>query len=326
MKPAGRTASRSCSWLVGWGVLVAALCAQSVLTAALEVNPPQSLPAKSIDPHYRLDACDQCHAMKDGQAQTIGFVQAEHICLACHDGIRAVAEAHPVDRLLQGDRFQNPGWPLLEGRLACQTCHDISLTSGHEHAEVVPSNFLRPVPGQGPDAFCAACHKPVQFRRIDPHRNMTPEGQVVTADCLLCHKSVPDLKAMTRQGKTDLQADVMTLCRSCHYYHIDWFEPGHMGAKVTPKMLAYMRAKELTGPTTRPSHDLITKLQAENARPCDWPLGPGDSVICTSCHNPHQQGVFPAGSVLGLDAMEIRGDRVISKIPVPRMCLRCHNL
>jgi hypothetical protein len=307
-------------------VRLAILCVAPVLTGVLAADAPQSVPARSVDPHYRLDACDQCHVMKGGEAQPIGFPQAERICLACHDGVRAAAEAHPIDRLLEGDAFQSPGWPLLEGKLACQTCHDISLTAGHEHAETVASNFLRPVQGQGPDAFCAACHRPVQFRRVNPHRNMTPEGQVVPADCLLCHKSVPDRNAMTRQGNPDLRADVMVLCRSCHYYHVDWFEPGHMDAKVPPKMLAYMRARELTGPTTRPSRELIARLEAENARPRDWPLGPGDTVICTSCHNPHQQGVFPPGSVLGIDAMQIRGDRVVSKIPVTRTCLRCHNL
>ena len=55
-------------------------------------------------------------------------------------------------------------------------------------------------------------------------------------------------------------------------------------------------------------------------------MGEGDTLICTSCHNPHQKGVFPPGSELGKDAMEIKGDRVISKIQVPQMCLRCHNL
>lgn len=264
--------------------------------------------------------------MKDGKAQTIDFAQAERQCLACHDGVRANAEAHPVDRLLQGDRFVNPGWPLLDGKLACQTCHDIGVTAGHKNAQPARSDFLRPGLGQGPDAFCASCHKPVQFRRVNPHRMMTPEGQVVPADCLLCHKSMPDARAMTRSGRPDLRADTMTLCRSCHFFHVDWFEPGHMGVKVPPKILAYMRAREVAGPATRPSRRMIAGLQAEGARPQDWPLGPDDTLLCTTCHNPHQKGVFPPGSVLARDAMEIQGDRVISKIPVPRMCLRCHNL
>lgn len=297
-----------------------------ILGADAPQSAPQAASSQPVDPHYRQDACDACHVMKDGKAQITSFAEAEQICLSCHDGVRANAEAHPVDRLLQGDRFQNPGWPLLEGRLACQTCHDISVTTGHKNAQPARSGFLRPGLGQGPDAFCASCHKPVQFSRVNPHRSMTPEGQVVPADCLLCHKLPPDPKTMTRTGKWDLRADVMTLCRSCHYYHVDWFEPGHMGVKTPPKILAYMRAKELVGPTTRPSREMVARLQAEKAGPQEWPLGPGDTLICTSCHNPHQQGVFPTGSVLAHDAMQISGDRVVSKIPVPQMCLRCHNL
>jgi hypothetical protein len=264
--------------------------------------------------------------MKDGKAQPIGFAEAERGCLACHDGVRAEAEAHPVDRLLSGERFQDPGWPLLEGKIVCQTCHDIGMTAGHKGARATKSDWLRPGLGRGPDALCASCHKAVQFSRVNPHRMMTPEGQAVPADCLLCHKLPPDPKTMVRTGKWDLRADVMTLCRSCHYFHVDWFDPGHMGAKVPPKILAYMRAKEAAGPTTRPSREMVAKMLSAKAHPQEWALGAGETLICTSCHNPHQKGVFPEGSFLSCDAMEIKGDRVISKIQVPQVCLRCHNL
>ncbi len=286
---------------------------------------PSAPATRAADPHW-LHRCDQCHKMVDGKAQPIGFAEAERGCLGCHDGVQASAEAHPVDRLQQGDRFLNPGWPTLAGRIACQTCHDVSMTTGHEHVQAARSNFLRPGLGQGPDAFCASCHKPVQFSRVNPHRMMTPEGQPVPADCLLCHKQPPDPRTMARVGRWDLRADVMVLCRSCHFYHVDWFEPGHMGIKAPAKILAYMRAKEIVGPTSRPSRQMVAELQAEGARPHEWALGAGDTLICTSCHNPHQKGVFPSGSALGRDAMEIRGDRVVSKIQVPQVCLRCHNL
>lgn len=308
-------------------VMVAAVGAMVVQAIAIaQAQAPAAAPAKAINPHWRQDACDACHPMKDGKAQTIGFAESERICLSCHDGVRAEAEAHPVDRLLAGERFLDPGWPLLEGKIVCQTCHDISLTLAHGNAQSVQSDWLRPPVGQGPDAFCASCHKPVQFSRVNPHRMMTPEGQPVPADCLLCHTRPPDPRTMVRAGQWDLRADVMTLCRSCHFFHVDWFEPGHMGATVPPKILAHMRAKEIVGLTSRPSREMVARLQTENARPQKWALGAGDTLICTSCHNPHQKGVFPEGSELGDDAMEIEGDRVTSKILVPQMCLRCHNL
>jgi len=292
----------------------------------LGAGAPQRPPGKAINPHWVKDACDTCHAMKDGQVQpVIPPAESERICLSCHDGVHAKAEAHPVGRVFDVEQFQNPGWPLLDGRMVCATCHDISLTTGHENAQVTPTDFLRPAQAEGPDAFCASCHRPVGYSRINPHRMMT-EGHVVPADCLLCHKQLANYHAMTRTGTSDLQTDIMTLCRSCHYYHVDWFEPGHMGAKVPAKMLAYMRAKETVGPTTRPGRKMLAELEATGARPAVWPIGPGDTVLCTTCHNPHQEGVFPAGSVLAAGALKIQGDRVVSRIATPEMCLRCHNL
>lgn len=296
-----------------------------VLAGLLGAAAPQSQPARAINPHWLKDACDKCHVMKKDQAQPIGLPESERACLSCHDGVHANAEAHPVGRLLDPEQFRNPGWPLLEGRLACATCHDIELTTGHKNPQTSPSDFLRPAQAQGPDAFCASCHKPVDYSRINPHRMMT-QGHVVPADCLLCHKQLPDAHAMTRTGRPDLRADVMTFCRSCHYYHVDWYEPGHMGTKIPPKMLAYMRAKEIVGPATRPSREMIVELQAAGARPELWPVGPDNTVVCTTCHNPHQQGVFPPGSVLEVGAMKIEDGRVVSHAAIPDICLRCHNL
>ncbi len=118
----------------------------------------------------------------------------------------------------------------------------------------------------------------------------------------------------------------MELCRSCHFYHVDFFKPGHIGHVVPPKILAFMRAKEIVGPGKEPSRQLVARLQAEGAKPKDWPLGPDNTLICTTCHNPHQKGVFPPNSALAINAMQIQGRRVVSKIKVPQMCLRCHRL
>lgn len=308
-------------------LLLLTLCIWSVLPAdSSPAQPAASLPAEAINPHWKTDACDQCHTIQDGQVQPLEWSQAEQICLRCHDGIHAHAEAHPVGRPLQGEQFRNPGWPLLDGKVVCLTCHDISLTTGHKNAQSKPSDFLRPGLGKGPDAFCASCHKPVSYNRVNPHRMMTPEGQIVPADCLLCHTVVPPRNVMAPTGHPDLRTDVLDLCRSCHYYHVDWFTPGHIGAKVPPRMLAYMRAREITGPSSRPSRQMITKLETEHARPQDWPLGPGNTLICTTCHNPHQKGVFPPDSTLSRGALTIEGTRVVSPIEIPQICLRCHDM
>jgi hypothetical protein len=49
-------------------------------------------------------------------------------------------------------------------------------------------------------------------------------------------------------------------------------------------------------------------------------------VVCTTCHNPHQAGVFPPDSVLSFRAMKLTGkNSVASPVRGQVWCRHCHD-
>ena len=54
--------------------------------------------------------------------------EVDEVCVKCHDGEKAAAEFHPVDRNFEAPNLVKPDkWPLIEDRIVCLTCHDMKL-------------------------------------------------------------------------------------------------------------------------------------------------------------------------------------------------------
>jgi hypothetical protein len=160
-------------------------------------------------------------------------------------------------------------------------------TAGHEHARsFVRSDFLRAPRGTDSLAQCGRCHVAnKQQYRYNPHRMVNADGQVETQSCLFCHShrfTADDLRHRT--GKPALKANEITLCIGCHTQHTDFFEPGHIAAHVTPEILRNVKAAAAGGEMR-------------------LPLGRGETIVCSTCHNPHPAGVFPADGILNIGAM-----------------------
>lgn len=142
---------------------------------------------------------------------------------------------------------------------------------------------------------------------------LTPQGSYRVEACRFCHLPIVRNKRLT-------------LCRGCHGAHVDWFQPGHIGATISPDRQAYMVAREKTGPTTRPSRDLIAKFKAAGTEPVRTRPDPEGKLVCTTCHNPHAKGVFRAGHRLDHRAMKHVGpEKVVSPVRSRRFCQTCHN-
>jgi hypothetical protein len=301
------------------------------LPAALAAE-PETGPgtARAINPHWRPDGCASCHVIKQGEISPVSVKQADATCLGCHDGRRASAEPHPIGCVLKGSELiKAPDWPLDQGRLVCLTCHDVLLGCDRSvsRSQTNPS-FLRGPEVHDVSAFCATCHTQAPFKRLNPHRSLTPDLQMRGESCLFCHTQLLDRNTKVRTGKADLRMAEPDLCRSCHIAgHVDYFEPGHTGTKIPPKMLAYMAACEIAGPTSRPDRELISRLRSTGARPTQMLPDAEGRIVCTTCHNPHQKGVFPPDSVINYGAMQVVGqDHMISPVRGQQICLRCHDL
>ncbi|MEP0842656.1 MAG: hypothetical protein HRF43_08080, partial [Phycisphaerae bacterium] len=243
--------------------------------------------------------------MRNGHAADIRPRDVEAVCMKCHDGLRASAEAHPVGRPATSATPVPKGWPAPDGQVTCITCHRVH--AGGRRWQPRPERnpaFLREYDGDLL-SFCGRCHAghgPTagHLGRYNPHLAMlSPEGRPVQESCAFCHsRPMPSGPAAVRTGRADLHTDGVTLCLGCHSSHPDWFSPGHVGAKVTPTVRAAMTAFEARQAASRPA---TTRPTAE----ATLPLGGrnADTLVCATCHNPHQVGVFPADSALGRGAM-----------------------
>jgi predicted CXXCH cytochrome family protein len=274
------------------------------------------------NPHWTKDGCGDCHKTAAGQALPVAPEAITPLCLSCHNGARAGAEAHPIGRTFDPQHMNNPGWPMPNGTVQCETCHDArqACDASAERPET-NSAFLRPTS----TPFCSNCHRPEAVPRLNPHL-MLSAGQPIESKCAICHSRPMDNTSMVRTGDSALRADVVTLCRSCHPHHRDISTTGHVLATIPPDMLAYMRARELTGLLSMPSADLIQQLIDQKARPILMvPDGQG-RVVCFTCHNPHQAGTFPAMSVLSDRSLRLVRGHLLTPVRGSQFCRHCHNL
>jgi hypothetical protein len=154
---------------------------------------------------------------------------------------------------------------------------------------------------------------------------LTDNRRVMQDRCQVCHASAMDPKTMQRSGRTTLKEDQLVLCRSCHPHHKDISRKGHVDATIKPEMLAYMRARELSGLLTIPDKTVVNELLAAGAKPTLMVPNPDGRVVCSTCHNPHERGVFPPDSVLAYHAMKVTDGHARTPVRGEQFCNHCHN-
>ena len=285
------------------------------------------------NPHWKTDGCASCHAMAGGKPGPIAAAEVEHLCLKCHDGTHASSEVHPVGRKVDLDHLSPAsGWPVVQGRLSCLTCHDVR-SACKVTPNMTPNDpmFLRghekvDPTGPGPQVFCLNCHKADAGQKFNPHLMLDSKKQIIENRCLFCHEKVPDRNAMARTGSATLRLAQISLCKSCHPHHKEILKGGHLEVKVNPDFAAYMRAREIIGLIGEPSEALIAQLKMQNAKPTHMYLEPDGGVTCATCHNPHPQGLFPVGSPLYYRTMHVMGGHPISPVHEQNFCRNCHRL
>ena len=210
--------------------------------------------------------------------------EVDQTCMRCHDGKRAHRELHPIGVTFNDEALRRPDdWPLLDGRVGCATCHHIGNACKHpSERPKVNTAFVREWTPDEPLAFCAKCHIPTpNHARLNPHRMLSDAGKLEVNRCGICHLDAGQLaNATQRTGDARLVGEELAICASCHTQHVDYFEPGHVGATVLAEF------------ASRLSQDVRDQM----------PM-PGNVITCSTCHNPHQQGVFPDDSALSAGAM-----------------------
>lgn len=121
---------------------------------------------------------------------------------------------------------------------------------------------------------------------MDPHTHISDEGKILWEKCLICHRTVPDLKKdkSIADVKIRYNNELKDLCLGCH---VDRKHPGTEGASV---MMSAMEAPDhLVEPSKIIKQNLRLTLKST---PTIFPLDPKTGkVTCITCHNPHEKGL-----------------------------------
>lgn len=286
-----------------------------------EVVPPvqisDSIPIPAPNPHWRPDGCAVCHGAQEDNTKIFPGEQVDLLCLKCHDGVRASREPHPIGRSFSSDQVRRPeSWPAPNGSLSCITCHDVVRGCNASARRPEENSIMLRGKGNAGSAFCNECHAIEKHQQFNPHTMLRNTAVDTAKSCVFCHKKeMPAGPQATRSGNPSLINDEITFCGQCHRRHIDFFDPGHIGATATAAILENMQSAD-----PRSGLDLSTTNVV-------LPLS-GGKVVCSTCHNPHQAGVFEESSVLGAGAIDVtaaRPDVVALRAPGGQLCIRCHG-
>jgi len=288
---------------------------------------PTTAPAKAVDPHGSADGCRNCHAVEADAARPIAASAIDSICLKCHDGRQATRERHPIGRTFASRQITLPdGWPTHGGKLGCVTCHDIRSACEQQRSAANPA-FVRGYRAGNLIGFCGRCHEDGQaYQRYDPHVMLAGDKEPIERVCRFCHlPAIDQHDGAVRTGRPALRADEITLCLGCHGSHKDYYEPGHIGAPVNAEMKARVRVARPKPNVEFATPAFSATVQSGQCEPL--PLGKGDVIVCSTCHNPHQDGTFAAGNVLdqgGLPVGEGRGVLPLRGFGA-EVCGACHE-
>jgi predicted CXXCH cytochrome family protein len=192
--------------------------------------------------------------------------------------------------------------PLFDGRIRCLTCHQAHKDPQQNDLAERPM-LLRGGPYPDTRQFCYRCHSREQYQQVDPHRMTGPSGEIREIDgrpiCLFCHRERPEADA--DPDEVTFQADVAFLCGRCHAAMTGSFLNDHLHAKPKRATRREMRRTEQT-------------------RTIALPLARDGRITCSTCHNPHQEGVvMRTAARAGAD----RQKRL--RLPKEELCGACHR-
>lgn len=239
--------------------------------------------------------CKYCHIVAKPTGKTAlfpSYSDPSYVCLDCHN---YNVNHHPVN-FIPTTQIKSQ-FPLFSGEIKCLTCHEIHGGPLHNGTPML----LRGGPYTDLRTMCFNCHTAEQYANINPHIMKKHEedrtivnGKVV---CLFCHELEPD-PTRDRANMVLFKADVSFLCLRCHsLMHADYFEKHFL---VTPP-------DEIIRNINRP--DIKEKFSL--------PLVPRERITCTTCHNPHQEGIILYGpSAAGADS--------VHRLRDGNVCIGCH--
>jgi hypothetical protein len=301
---------------VGMGVMAVCHCAHAV--------------EKVQNPHGDAALCTACHTSAAGGKGAVRFNgNASQLCRSCHDGRHAVREGHPSD-LSPGDEIAKripSDLPLYDGMLTCLSCHDVVLRCTPEQsASGANRNFLRGVAKVAGVAFCFRCHVEEKYRPFNVHDQLD-NGKIKMNTCEWCHIKSPEATIRLKIGEPyALRTSSFILCSSCH--NVGMAHPSnspHLALHVTSDILDYMSAYELQPQMDMSMPALLHYVRAAKRYPRSIPLDADGSIVCYSCHNPHEKGLLPNSNPRSIGAEPKHAGNHRLRARRGDICVACHD-
>jgi hypothetical protein len=273
--------------------------------------------------HNNKNYCSECHEGKParGSDRALRYNNYTLTC-RCH-GYTPENYNHPVGiKLSVAAKGNIPAkFPLEKGVITCNTCHAIAMQC--EDGLGTPGqsrNFLRIDSRQSRTTICFSCHNKTKYARMNPHKQLNEQGDIIESKCRYCHIVKPDEKtdSLKKQralasGNVEFVADFFTLCFRCHFGKTIQHVLGN--SSFLTKNANHLK---------RPPPRILADMQAAEERlGVIFPLDDAGSLTCATCHNPHERGVIPHEKDSAKGASEKYRLRVTKN--GSQICQACHN-
>jgi predicted CXXCH cytochrome family protein len=262
------------------------VCLPAMLCFSMEMEEGNSLnnlesEDEMINPHFTGKDCDICHESipKFGQKEIHLKFKGNDIdmCNSCHNSEYAKGDIHPAGiSPPEGDSIHiPPELPLYEGKITCRTCHDVYKQCKINSSEQFENMFfLRGAPYKKKTDICFLCHKKDYFIKINPHKQINENGEIMQEKCLYCHQSLPDPESVTDMQEVVFKTGPSELCTSCHSV-----EESCHPAKAN-HMISLSDDNRTVIKESEIKYNVI------------FPLLENKKIFCGTCHNPHEKGVI----------------------------------
>jgi len=150
-------------------------------------------------------------------------------------------------------------------------------------------------PGKKPEYDRAIALKSI----INPHEQITDEGDVIWRTCKICHRTIPDIKRVKSIKDADLRYEdnIEYICRRCHDV------PDHPAKEGISVMV--------TGGNQPKSHFVVPPKYITTGirislkdKYAIMPMDPKTGkIFCATCHNPHERGLLTGRADAGADGI-----------------------
>lgn len=232
-----------------------------------------------VKPHWTGKHCSECH-LNDNPLEKGALLRNNgnviELCTRCHNGNTVPAETHPFGVPLLEHMKQRvlSGWPISAGKITCLTCHNVlDQMSENPSEELVNPQFVRQPYSMSRNDFCFTCHQANDYQKQNPHRQYDEEGTLKENTCLFCHQAIPNPEQENPLAHISFKNDQTRICISCH-------------------------AGKKDNHPTRGNHlvsmpdSMKEEFDAKTAKRGVYLPLPNSVISCTTCHNPHQEGII----------------------------------